>query len=44
MGDGNISVTHSSGHHATGGPPSHFVETKYTSVANPNALPAEANV
>ena len=45
MGDGNISVTHSSGNHAASGSnPSAFVATKYTSVANPNALPPEANV
>ena len=43
-GDTNISVTQSSGSHATGGPPASFAATKYTSVANPNALPPEANV
>ena len=42
--DGNISVTHSSGNHAAGSSPSAFVATKYTSVANANALPPEANV
>ena len=42
--DGNISVTQSSGNHASGTSPSAFVATKYTSVANPNALPPEANV
>ena len=45
MGDGSISVTHSSGTHASSGSnPSAFIATKYTSVANPNALPPEANV
>ena len=45
MGDGSISFTHSSGKHASNGSnPSAFVATKYTSVANPNALPPEANV
>ena len=42
--DGNISVTHSSGNHAAGSSPSAFAATKYTSVANANALPPEANV
>ena len=45
MGDGSISVTHSSGNHTSSGSnPSAFVATKYTSVENPNALPPEANV
>jgi hypothetical protein len=51
--NGNISVTHSSGNHdKTGGGgsgilsagPTTFTATKYTSVANPNALPPEVNV
>ena len=45
MGDGSISVTHSSGNHTSSGSnPSAFVAIKYTSVENPNALPPEANV
>merc|ERR1712223_59515 len=45
MGDGSISVTHSSGTHASSGSnPSAFIAAKYTSVANPNPLPPEANV
>jgi Leucine-rich repeat (LRR) protein len=46
MGEGGISVTRSSGSQVTssGGPPSTFIATKYTSVANPNALPPEENV
>ena len=46
MGEGGISVTRSSGSQVTssGGTPSTFIATKYTSVANPNALPPEENV